>query len=491
MNTMKSKLHSILLWIVALALIPLIYSIVQSGYNYMLDSDELNHIQLAYLYGHGMQPYLDIYNSVYTPLFGWFLLPFFSFMGFTFGTIAFTRYIMIVLFAIRVGASFLVVKHIFGKRVSFLFLPMFLLDPFVIFSSMQIRPDNLMMTVYSVGLLAYVMAILSPTPKKWFTTGVLLATALLILPKILPSIGLLAIGALVYWWVKKKFTFILPAALGFIAPFLVFILYCLLNGSFNEMVTQAVLEAKAAYSYFPVTIPLGNFYIPNNFFVYGTMGKPLTWFYVWFLPFAGVAGLYTMVMEYLKNRRVNERQTVKLILAASLLAQWGTLFFLQVVFMQHYLPISWLYALFSAVAIDQILTIMGTKVLRIVLFTCFIALIITGYKTNIGRSKADSAYLISTITNRWKQIPEGTLTFPNFLFRPAMYPVTYGYFVGNVPPVILNRLPSITARLEQYKVPYLLIDSYLMSKLPVDVQDYVNQKYDHVSGDNELMTRKP
>lgn len=461
----------------------------------MLDSDELNHIQLAYLYHSGMKPYTDIYNSVYTPIFGWFLLPMFVSMGFSFATIAFTRYVMIVLFAIRVGASFFTVKQVFGKRVSLLFLPLFLLDPFVIFSSMQIRPDNLMMTVYSLGLLALSVAITSPSFKKWFTAGFLLSLSVLILPKIVPSVAVIAIASLFFYFKKKNLALILPAAYGCITPVILFSLYCLSQGTFSEMLTQTIFEAKAAYSYFPITIPLGNFYIPNNYLVYGTMGKPLTWFYVWLLPFAAVAGLFTKCMEFLKGEKVDAKGLVILMLGFSLILQWATLFFLQVVFMQHYLPISWLYALFTAVTIETILSALTSKrtldtTIRSILFLLCVALIWVSVKTNIGRSKADSTYLTSVITNRWKQIPEGTVTFPNFLFRPAIYPVTYGYFVGNVPPVILNRLPSITSRIEQYKVPYLLIDDYLMSKLPVDVQEYVKEKYSRVPGDGELMTRK-
>jgi hypothetical protein len=94
------------------------------------------------------------------------------------------------------------------------------------------------------------------------------------------------------------------------------------------------------------------------------------------------------------------------------------------------------------------------------------------------------------MTARWKQIPEGTYTFPNYLFRPSMYPITYGYFIGNVPPVILNRLPSITGSLEKYDVKILLVDDYLLSKLPVDVAMYINEHYSRVKGDAEMMLPK-
>jgi len=504
MNEMKSKsryfrfipLTKLLIIIIGIALIPLVISIVKSGYLYVLDNDEFNHVQLTYLYAHGSRPYLDIYNSVYTPLFGWFLLPVFRTMGFSFATIAFTRYIMILLFAIRVVASFFIVHKIFGKRIAYLFIPMFLLDPFVVFSSMQIRPDNLMMTVYTVGLLLFTLALYKPKPASSYMAGIFLGTSLLILPKILPSIGIMLIALSVWSIIKKKYIFAGASLVGLASPFVLFAFYCLLNGSFTEMFTQAVLEAKAAYSHFPIHIPLGNFYIPDNFLVYGTMGKPLTWFYAWFLPFAACIGIFVTVMEYLKKHFIDTSGVLKLMLALSLFAQWGALFFLQVIFMQHYLPISWLYALFAAVTIDYTLTTISTykgarATAKIALTVLAVVMILTSIRNNIHRSKMDSTNLITAFTNRWLQIPEGTYTFPNYLFRPSIFPVTYGYFIGNVPPAILNRLPNIPARIEQYQIPFLLVDEYLMSKLPVEVAAYIQNHYTRVDGDGELMTRKP
>jgi hypothetical protein len=503
MKTMKSKLDQLrhfsltklLLFFIFIALIPLVVSIIKSGYLYVLDNDELNHVQLTYLYAHGSRPYLDIYNSVYTPLFGWFLLPIFGAMDFSFETIAFTRYIMIILFAIRVIASYVLVHKIFGRRIAYLFLPMFLTDPFVIFSSMQIRPDNLMMTLYSVGFLLFSLGMYG-SKKLLFVAGVLLSTSLLVLPKILPAVGVILLGSIAYCLLRKKHIAFTTTFLGLISPFILFVFYGIVSGSLAEIGMQAIVEAKAAYSYFSIGIPLGNFYIPGNFFVYGSSGKPLTWFYAWLLPHAAAAGIFITVMEYVRKRSVDAIGILKLMLVATLLLQWGVLFFLQVVFMQHYLPISWLYVLFTAVAIEHVLVTVSTyrhglTTSHIVLTVLGLALIITSIKTNIGRSKVDSKELIATMKKRWEQIPEGTYTFPNYLFRPSMFPITYGYFIGNVPPVILNRLPSIIKRIEQHNVQYLLVDDYLMGKLPEDVRIYIQNRYTRVPGDGELMTPKP
>lgn len=481
--------------IISLLAIPLLYSIFLSGYHYVFDQDELNHVQLAYLYLNGQRPYLDIYNSFYTPVFEWVISPLFAVFGISFSTVYLARYFMIILFAIRVITSFLVVHRIFGRRIALLFLPMFLMDPFVIFSSMQIRPDNLMMTVYTVGFLFFTNAVISPTPRRYFTAGALLAASLLVLPKILPSIVLIAVSLFLFAAYGKKLSGIYPAVLGFFLPVVLFCLYGIFTGSLTEIIRQSVLEAKAAYSVFPVSIPLGNFYIPDNFFVYGTMGKPLTWFFAWFLPYAATAGLLITVIDALKRRTLDARGLLRLILGSTLLLQWGSLFFLQVTFMQHYLPISWLYALFAAAAIDALLIALtpykrGLAGTKITLAVLCVALVITSIRTNIGRAKVDSKDLIKFISAIWDKVPEGSYTFPNMLFRPSMYPVTYGYHLGNVPSVILNRLPPIVASLQKYDVRFLLVDDYLMSKLAPDVQVYIKANYTRVPGFNELMIKK-
>jgi len=500
MDTMKRKtlprlsLTQLLLLIIGIALVPLIISVFRSGYTYIFDNDELYHSQLAFLYATGFRPYLDIYNSVYPPLFGWFLDIFFKISGFTIAGLYSARYAMIVLFGIRVVASFAIVRKLFSKRIAILFTPMFLLDPFVIFSSMQIRPDNLMMTIYTIGLFLFAMGFLDSS-NVLIAGSALLSVSVLILPKVVPGVALLFLAAFLYYGIQKKFSRIGGMIAGALAPVLLFSMYCIANGSFWEMLTQTVFEAKAAYSAFSVQIPLGNFYIPGNIYVYGMMGRPVHWFFVWFLPYAACGGVVLTVIGFLKSARPDRQRIMRFVLACTLLVQWASLFFLPCVFMQHYIPISWLYAVFTAVTIDAILTELsvyrfGTTIAKILLTFCCLVLISVSIKANTNRSKMDSAWLITYITNRWATIPPNTYTFPNFLFRPTIHPITYGYFYGNVPLVIRNRLPSVIDRIKVHDVKTLLVDGYLMSKLPEDIQAYITNNYSRVPGDDELMVKK-
>lgn len=486
----------IFLFVVAVACIPLIWSIVHFAYSIVFDFDELNHVQIVWLIAHGAQPYRDIYNSFYPPVFEWFLLPAFLISGFSFDAIYMARYAMIVLFFIRLVAMFIVVRRVFNKRTAVLTTIMFLLDPFVVFSSMQIRPDNLMITLFTIALIPFTQAMKSFKKMSWFWTGFFVSFSLLALPKLLPMILIFAVGGCFYAWMKKKnFSSVGWTFIGALIPVGLFSLYLLVHGSFVEMFRETILEAKAAYSYFFNTMPEGFFYRPDNTLIYGSAGKPLTWYFAWFLRFAPIIGiLLTFIKVALERKNITSSTMIRLLLCIGLIVQWGMLFYLPLVFIQHYIPVSWLLAVFSAVWIDALLSLVNPiKIakygIELILFVACLMLINASVAANNARDDANMADLRNIIEQSWNRIPPGTYTFPNFLFRPSAYPITYMYFLGNVPPVILNRLPPIPERLEQYHVPILIVNDYLMNKLPADAVSYIQSHYQRIPGDNEFMKR--
>lgn len=463
MMKMKSKLP----WVVGLLIgIPLILSVFSSGYFYQFDIDELHHANLVYLYHLGLVPYKDIYNSVYTPLFEWFLTPLFFIKGFSFDTIALSRFLMIALFIIRTTASFLLVQAVFDSIVALLFLPLFLLDPFVVFSSMQVRPDNLMMTLWTIGLLLLAR-------KRQFSSGICIGLALLTLIKILPSFFIVLVLLILY---RRLLRF----AVGFAIPIILFLLYLTYVGALPEFIRQFG-QSKTAYDIFRYPVPIGNFYLPNNIYVFGSAGKPLPWVYVWILPLLAAAGVYQLVTH------LNKKDMLPILLMLSLGAQWFSLFPLPVVFMQHYLPISWLFSVFAAVSLSQI--IQKNKIVAIFFLICFVLFATASTKANINRSHMEGGELIARYEFLWRKIPADKSAFPALLFRPPVYPVPFGYYLGNVPDPILSRLPPIPETLEAKRVQFLLIDDYLWSLLKPDVQSYITNHYVREQGDPELWKR--
>jgi len=141
-------------WIVLL--VPLALSVFYSGYWYTYYGDELVHANTVYLLSRGYRPFTDFF-TIYSPLFHYFLLPFFTFFGCTLETIQLSKFVMIFLFALRLLIGYLFVSKVFSKLTGFLFVLILLLDPFTVFSGMQIRPDNLLMLVFFTGFLLFPM----------------------------------------------------------------------------------------------------------------------------------------------------------------------------------------------------------------------------------------------------------------------------------------------------------------------------------------------
>lgn len=492
MKIMKSKLLSFLILIL---LIPLLFSVAKSGYGYQFDTDELHHANLVYLLYNGHIPYRDIYNSFYTPLFEWVLLPVFAAFGFSFKTIQFSRFIMIIFYAIRVGSLYILIRTLWNKRAALLFIPLLVLDPFAVLSSFQIRTDNFMLMLYSVGLAILSVGIVKQKTKIVHWGLCALGCAALSFPKIVPSVAIISAYALYLQWKKSGFKG-LVSSVGFAAaPILAFALYGVVTGGISEMITQLILEAKTAYSVFRAPLPFGAVFYPNNMWIYGTMGKPATWIYIWVLPLLGAGGLFSFLISIVHKKTLQKQDVFGLMLSLTLLVNFISLFTLPVVFIQHYLLINWLYALFAAVLLDELLQALES---RPWIFTTVSALFLilyaymvnVSFTYNIARGTIRGQETIDGFQKRLSQIDPNESVFPNFLFRPPVYPVPFGYYIGNVPEPILNRLPDIPDMLENKKIQKLLFDEYTFSLMPERIRTYITDHYYRVAGDPELMIRK-
>ncbi len=501
---MKSKLSAfrisdvyikVLSIVAILLLIPLLYSVFLSGYGYQFDTDELHHANLVYLLAKGFIPYRDIYNSFYTPLFEWTLLPVFSLFGFTFKTIMFTRFVMILMYCIRLGSLYVLIRTLWSKRAAFFFIPFLVFDPFAVLSSFQIRTDNFMLMIYSVGLAMTALGIKRPTTRLLEYAVFVLGLSALSFPKIVPSVALLILFAMYVRWKTNGIQRSLQIILWSVSSLCIFLLYGFVTGGIHEMWLQLVVDAKAAYSVFRAPLPFGAMFYPNNLWIYGTMGKPITWVYIWILPLIGAGGLFTYLHDVSGKKSIEHSDILKSVLAITLIINVVSLFALPVVFLQHYLLINWLYALFAAVLLDGLLTSLVTKramymIVITLLFVGYAHMVQASYTYNYARSTIHGQEVIDAYEKRFAQIGPTEPIFPNFLFRPPVYPVPFGYYIGNVPESIMNRLPDIPTMLEKQKVGKLLFDEYTFSLMPENVKTYVTEHYYRVAGDPELMVRK-
>jgi hypothetical protein len=487
--------------VIVLTMMFLVVSIIKSAYYYQYDSDEFFHVQRVYLIASGFKPHTSFF-FVFSSIFHRILAPLFVFFGFSFATLGKARIFMILLFAVRLLLSALLINKVFNRRAALLFIPLFLFDPFTIFSSMQIRPDNLMMTIYTLGLLIFVIGFLKSSKSLLFLSGAVFGLSFLILIKITPQLMTFLIIYGAYCILNrelKNFTLLLD---GFVLTLFLFGIYHLLNGSFFSMFNQVF--------FFPFTLSTlinktyyGFFHQPNNAFIYGLMDKPLTWTYVWILPLLASAGAYLTLSNVVNNERTKskninkKKQLIQTIFIVSLIVQYLFLLNLNTAFIQYYIPFQWLLALFAAVMLDDFIfnkfpSGFFHQLIKGGFFILFMALVYVSIQANNARAVFRSEYQIS-LAPVWSRVPQNAAIFPSVLFRAIAYPTSvgddelnyYNFFTS-----IRNTLPSYINSFEKNKLPYLLIDDpEKFYALEHGLDKYVSDHYRKIDSQINLYKR--
>lgn len=492
----KNTIFRIVLVMLAFIIgIYLIRSVVMSGYYYIFDNDELYHTQVTYLLSNGYKPFTDIYLTVYPPLYHWFIQPLFALSGFSFDTMYDARSVMIGLFLFRTLLLGIFAYLLFGKRVGLLASLFLLLSPFAVFAEMQIRPDNLMITVFLVGLVISTYAWKSGKTFAHIIGSFFVMFSLLILMKILPSVILFFSVSFVWLFSQKKWNQIAGIGIGILAAWLFYLFPFLISNTFSEMIQQVFVESFSSYSgVFEYPVPLGFFYRPGNPALYGLPGKPLNWIFSWIILIASGAGILHLFEQFFEIKAAWKKPII-LIVLLSFLGQFAFLFLVESVFIQHYITVNWLLALFASVICIHIFKYVqkipfGTITYTSCLIGSLLLLIVQSSHANYARSTIRSDELVYRFNAIWSLIPEKESVFPNILFRPLGYPVPYGHFIGNMPASILDRLPSIPVSLVRNNTKYVYIDNYYFERIPVEAQQYIQSMYTASQQDPQLYIRK-
>jgi hypothetical protein len=285
-------------------------------------------------------------------------MPAFIIFGSTLKAIAVSRMMMIALFLLQAFFWFLLVKKVFGKKVALLFVPLFLMDPFLVFAGMQIRPENLMMVFFALFLLVFSYAVGNvKNLKLFFLSGVLFALTFLLNLKILPSLVALGLVFIIYVFQNKLYRQLLTFTNGFCLTFFIFLGYFLFAGYLQEMFQGLFVDPYMLNNSIPNATWLGYFYFQNPV-IFGIDGKPLNWIYAWLLPVLAFAGGYASLND--KNN------LMKIILFAILFLQWFSMLFINSVFIQYYIPLNWLYSVFTAYFVIHLISqFKQTKLLQL------------------------------------------------------------------------------------------------------------------------------
>jgi hypothetical protein len=480
----------------ALLVIALAYAVSAAGYHYMFDNDEISHAQVAYLIHRGYQPYRDFF-SVYPLIFDRMLSSLFAFTGFSFDAIFSARILMILLFWVRIAGAAVLTYLLFGFVPAILFIPLSLLDPFTVFSGMQIRPDNLMLVFFILAAISFLLGIERRKRLLLSVSGVMLALSLLTLPKILPSAAAFVCIAVWYFMRHGKITLLAFWGSSFVLTVFAYILYFAFSGTLPAMLEQTIADARSTNNALLYPVKLGSFYYAdNNIYLYGHPGKPLTWMYAWIIPITGFAGMFSVFSGYLKKKVRTHGDAVKMILLVSLVLQWVSLFFIHSVFLQYYIPITWLFALFTAVLVaDMSSSLAAHRTAFLVSAACAGILLILAAHTqvtgNLKRTTYDNTVNRKAFSAMWSVLEPEETSFPNALFHPLAYPLPYGYFYADIPPGIIARYPPLDNVIEEQKIRVLFIDDYFMEKLPVKYKSYISANYRKIAEPIPHFVRNP
>ncbi len=241
----------------ALAIVTLALRVL-AYFRYRFDSDEPQHLHVAWGWSAGLVQYRDLFDN-HAPLFHMLSAPLVRLLGERDDILRYMRAPMVVLFVIVVVATWMLAKRWWSERVaawSVILLCTF--APFFL-KSLEYRTDNLWTTVWMLTLIALVIY------ERPFLAGVILGIALCVSLKTLLLVITLGAAAIITSFVREErvaFGSAWRVAAGFvIAPAAMCayfasigawsnFVYCIIR--FNELVTRtraAMLIPRLLYPF--------------------------------------------------------------------------------------------------------------------------------------------------------------------------------------------------------------------------------------------------
>ncbi|MCX8009136.1 MAG: glycosyltransferase family 39 protein [Patescibacteria group bacterium] len=486
-----------LYWVVLILIFGLLlYTVLRSALLYQFDNDEYYHSQIVYLLNHGNTMYTSFYTP-YTPIFYWLLQPVFHGFGYDgFHALYAARVVMIGLFLFRLLMVFLIVRLLVSWKAGFFAVFLTILDPFMVMSGMQIRPDSLMLFVFVLAIFFYVQARKKDSGWLFFLSGILgafsLGSLMKILPSIIPFLGIAGISAFFRKRLMTEGLLFLGFFLGISGLFVTF----MISGQFSDLIRQTIIDPFTVFSVFLYPVPYGFYQREGNMWIFGPWNRSIPWMYAQLIaPLAGF-GIFAVVQK-IQDRKSNPiLRDMLLILFAALILQWIWIISVQSIFMQYYLPFHWIIAVLAGIGIALIFENKAQNLTRIFtylgVFAFFTIFTYGSIATNVFRSNIQSTETFKRIVSMWEMVPKDAPVFPTILFRPFVYPPTpyHTIFPGELPNSILLRYPSVRYFLEEKNVRYLYNDTGIISSLSDDDEEYIRSWFVPSGMDDNIFIRK-
>lgn len=454
-------------------------SVIISGYSYSFFGDEMFHVNYVYLIASGNKIFMDFW-MYFSPVLHWFLSPVFMIFGFIPETIYKARIVMVGIYVLRLFFLATFVSRLTDYKTGLLIILLYLLDPFTVFTGMQLRPENLAFMFISLGLLltSYVFG---NKRKLLFIGAIFLSLTVITTIKLTPSIAVTCLTVLVILILKKQFAKILIFLSGLIIPPALFSLYFIIQGSFNLMIQQLFLDVIAQADSIMNPTHFGYFYEPNNNFLYGFMGKPLNWYYVFVLLALGVLGIILMFVNSIKHKNI-QLIFLSCITGFSFILQFFSIVRLKNVFIQYYQPHTFFSVIGAAYLLNYLTGNNKNNILfrvlpKLVVLIMFFFVVRVSIDANIIRSGMNGANSVKNLNRILKILPRDAKIYPGYIFRPLTYPIPYGFFMPEISPKIKSRYPDPVSFWITNNIKYILMSDYEIQNSGGDVVYYLIENY--------------
>lgn len=161
-------------------------------FHYRFDSDEPQHLHVAWAWTAGLLPYRDVFDN-HAPLFHIVSAPLLALLGERAGILLWMRAAMLPLFAVVLVCTYRLGSRFDSRRVGLWAMVLLSLFPPFFLKSLEYRNDNLWTALWMVAIVVATAG--PPTPRRTFAVGLLVGTMLVVSIK---TVGLaLALAAAV------------------------------------------------------------------------------------------------------------------------------------------------------------------------------------------------------------------------------------------------------------------------------------------------------
>lgn len=158
------------------------------------DTDEPQHLHVAWAWTQGLLPYRDVFDN-HTPLFQFLSAPLLAAIGENADIVRWMRIAVLPWYGLALWCTWRIGRVFYGRQVGLWAMALVALFPDFFVASVQYRTDDAWATVW----LAMVMVAVEgrPTPRRAFFVGLLAGTAVAISLKSLVLIAALVLGAVI------------------------------------------------------------------------------------------------------------------------------------------------------------------------------------------------------------------------------------------------------------------------------------------------------